>query len=185
MASKEEIIEISDNTVNQIKELIDQKIQIWADHVVFSGLWWMGVGLSIIPWIIWFVIRKKESTDRLFYVGFYVMTLSVVLDILGDQMGLWHYRFNVIPVLPTYFPWDVTLMPVMIMILIQVKPNMNPWLKAIFFAVITSYLAEPFFDWLEVYEPIQWRFSYSVPIQLAIYMSAHYLSKRDKFAKLN
>jgi hypothetical protein len=183
--NKKKIIELTDDNVNQIEQLINQKIQIWADHVVFSGLWWMGVGLSIIPWIIWFFIRKKESTDRILYVGFYVMSLSTTLDILGDQIGFWHYRFNVIPVLPTYLPWDVTLMPLMIMILLQIKPQINPWYKAIFFALLSSYAAEPFFDWLEVYEPTNWRYTYSVPIQIAIYMSAYYLSKRNKFAEID
>jgi hypothetical protein len=178
-------VELIDKNVVQIEKMIDQKIQLWQEHVLFSGLWWMGVGLTIIPWIIWFLIRKKDSTDRLLYVGFYVMTISVLLDIVGDQIGLWHYRYHVIPVLPTYFPWDITLMPLTILVLIQVKPNINPWYKAIFFALLTSYAAEPFFDWLSVYEPKNWRYTYSVPIQIAIYMSAYYLSKRNKFGQLN
>lgn len=184
MATKDEIIKILDGNQNQIEHLIEKKIQIWIDYVLFSGLWWMGVGLSIIPWIIWFVIRKKESTDRLLYIAFYVMTISVLLDIIGDQIGLWHYRYHVIPVLPTYFPWDITLMPLSVILLLQVKPHVNPWLKAIFFALLASYVGEPFFDWLSVYEPKNWRYSYSVPIQIAIYMTAHYISKRDRFAKL-
>jgi hypothetical protein len=73
---------------------------------MFSNLWWFGVFLSIVPWIAWFAFRKKQSTDRLLYAGFFVMVISLVLDVLGDQFGLWHYRFNVIPVLPTYLPWD-------------------------------------------------------------------------------
>lgn len=184
MATKEEIIKILDGNQNKIEHLIDKKIQIWIDYVLFSGLWWMGVGLSIIPWIIWFVFRKKESTDRLLYIAFYVMTISVVLDIIGDQIGLWHYRYHVIPVLPTYFPWDITLMPLSVILLLQVKPHVNTWFKAIFFALLASYVGEPIFDWLNVYEPKNWRYSYSVPIQIAIYMTAHYISKRDRFAKL-
>lgn len=184
MATKEEINEILDRNQVQIEHLIEKKIQIWIDYVLFSGLWWMGLGLSIIPWIIWFVIRKKDSMDRLLYIAFYVMSISVLLDIVGDQIGLWHYRYHVIPVLPTYFPWDITLMPLTVITLLQVKPRVNPWFKAIFFALLSSYGAEPFFEWLSVYEPVNWRYSYSVPIQIAIYMIAHYLSKRERFAKL-
>lgn len=42
----------------------------------------------------------------------------------------------------TYFPWDLTLMPVSIMVLLQIKPTANPWLKAIVFALFASYAAE-------------------------------------------
>ena len=185
MATKEEIIEIIDRNQNEIEHLINKKIQIWTDYVLFSGLWWMGIGLSIIPWIIWFVVRKRESTDRLLYIAFFIMAIAVISDVLGDQLGLWHYRYHVIPVLPTYFPWDITLMPLSVIILIQVKPNVNPWIKAVIFSLLASYVGEPFFDWLGVYEPTNWRYSYSVPIQIVIYMSAHYLSKRNKFAQLS
>lgn len=185
MATKEEIIEILDKNQNEIEHLISEKIQLWNEYVLFSDLWWMGVGLSIIPWVIWFVFRKKDSTDRLLFIAFYIMAIALVSDVLGDQLGLWHYRYHVIPVLPTYFPWDVTLMPLSIIILLQVKPHVNPWLKAVFFSLVASYAAEPFFDWLGVYEPENWRYSYSVPLQIVVYMSAHYLSKRNKFAKLN
>lgn len=183
-AERAKTIELIDGNVDKIEGLVDRKIDIWFEHVLFSDLWWIGLALSVIPWVLWFMIRKKDSTDRLLYVAFYVMTISVILDIMGDQIGLWHYRFNVVPTLPTYFPWDTTLMPVCIITLIQIKPKLNPWYKAIFFALITSYLAEPFFEWLTVYQPIHWRYSYSVPIQIAIYMSSYYLCQRNNFAKI-
>jgi hypothetical protein len=184
MLNKDQIITIFDMNESQIEELIRQKVNIWSQHVVFSGLWWMGVALTIIPWILWYIYRRKQSVDRMMYAGVSVMVVSIVLDLLGDQLGLWNYRFNVIPVLPTYVPWDLTLMPVSVMVLLQIKPKANPWVKAILFALVTSYLAEPFFTWLKVYNPVRWPFSYSVPIQVAIYMVAHYVSRRNKLSEL-
>lgn len=181
---KEEIIKIIDENVNQIHELIQQKIQIWLDHALFSGLWWIGVGLSIIPWIIWFIFRDKQSSDRLLFAGFFVMVISLILDVMGDQLGFWHYRFNVIPVLPTYFPWDLTLMPITIMFLLQIKPQVSPLIKAILFALVTSYIAEPVIEWIKIYHPLNWKYSYSVPIQIVIFLTAYYLSKRKQFSPL-
>jgi hypothetical protein len=184
MKSKEEVVQLIDENVDQIHILIQEKIEIWSNDVLYSPLWWFGVCLSVIPWIIWIILRKNDSTDRLLYAGFFVMTISIVLDVLGDQLGLWHYRYNVIPVLPTYFPWDITLMPVTIMLLIQYKPNINPWVKAIFFSIVTSFVAEPIIEWMEIYQPLTWKYIYSVPIQLIIYLTAHYITRRDQFSKL-
>ncbi|UGB28786.1 CBO0543 family protein [Metabacillus sp. B2-18] len=153
MNNTQNVINIIDENINQIEKLIQQKVDIWIEYVIFSPLWWFGVGLSIIPWIIWYFFHKKESRDRLLYSGFIVMVIAIVLDVLGDQLALWHYRFNVIPVLPTYIPWDLTLMPITIMVLLQIKPNTRPIIKAILFALITSYIAEPFFQWLKLYQP--------------------------------
>lgn len=182
---KEEVIILIDNNVNAIEQLISQKVDIWIEHIVFTPLWWLGVGLSIIPWVLWFIYRKKDSTARLLYVGLYVMVIALVLDVLGDQLGFWHYRYNVLPVLPTYLPWDISLMPITVMFLLQVRPNTNPYLKAIVFALLTSYIAEPFITWIDIYVTPNWRYTYSVPIQFLIYMTAHYLSKQSSFESLD
>jgi len=181
---KEHIIKLIDNNTHQIHELLQQKVQIWQEHVLFSGLWWLGVGLTIVPWIIWLMVRDKKSSDRLLFVGFFIATMSLVLDVLGDQLGFWHYRFNVIPVLPTYAPWDITLMPVTVMLMVQFLRKINAIISALLFAFISSYIAEPFFAWLQIYQPLSWRFSYSIPIQFIIYLTAHYISRRRNFSEL-
>ncbi|MCU9613154.1 hypothetical protein OEV98_06260 [Caldibacillus lycopersici] len=184
MNNTQHIVKIIDENVNEIEALIQQKVDIWFDYIVFSPLWWFGVAFSIIPWIIWIFFHKKESRDRLLYSGFVVMVISIVLDVLGDQWALWHYRFNVVPVLPTYLPWDLTLMPVTILYILQFKPNASPFLKAIFFALLTSYIGEPFFQWMKVYHAANWKFTYSVPIQMIIYFIAHFVSTRKNFSEL-
>ncbi|AEI43746.1 CBO0543 family protein [Paenibacillus mucilaginosus] len=141
---RDQAIRLNDANVEQIERLLHQKVQIWAEHIVLTPLWWLGVALSIVPWIVWYCIRERQCTDRILYAGLFVMCLSLMLDIVGDQFGYWHYRYNVLPLVPTYFPWDLTLMPVTVMLLLQYKPGANPLLKALFFSLLTSYAAEPF-----------------------------------------
>ncbi|MGF7034215.1 magnesium-transporting ATPase (P-type) [Paenibacillus mucilaginosus] len=180
----DQAIRLNDANVEQIERLLHEKVQIWAEHIVLTPLWWFGVILSIAPWIVWYCIRERQCTDRILYAGLFVMCISMMLDIVGDQFGYWHYRYNVLPLVPTYFPWDLTLMPVTVMLLLQYKPGANPLLKALFFSLLTSYAAEPFFAWLQVYQIADWRYSYSVPIQFAIYLFAHYLTRRYQFQPL-
>jgi magnesium-transporting ATPase (P-type) len=182
MEYKEHEKNLIDENIEQIHKLIQEKIEIWSEHVVFSSLWWIGVALSIIPWIIWFIIRKKESSDRILYAGFFVVIISLAFDIVGDQFSFWHYRFNVLPIVPTYFPWDITLMPVTVMVMLQIKPDLHPLLKAILFGGFSAYIAEPFFHWLGIYVPTHWKYTYSVPIQISIYLTAHFLSRRKNFS---
>ncbi|MDZ5472387.1 CBO0543 family protein [Bacillus sp. 31A1R] len=177
-------VSLVDKNGNEIEKLVYERIDIWKEYVLFSELWWLGVALSIIPWIIWFLIRKKDSADRLMYAALFVMVISLCLDVLGDQLGIWSYRYNVIPVLPTYLPWDITLMPVTVIVILQFKPEGNPFVKALIFAIISSYLAEPFFNKLQIYNLKHWKYTYSLPIQILIYLLAHYITKKDNFALL-
>ncbi|WP_404822254.1 CBO0543 family protein [Paenibacillus lycopersici] len=181
---KENVIEFTDNNTREVNELIHQKIQFWYEHVLFSGLWWVNLAFAILPWLLWLGFRKKESTNRLLFSGQFVIIVSLVLDLTGDQLGLWYYRFNVIPVFPTYVPWDLTLMPVTIMCFLQVKPDYNPYIKAVLFALVSSYLGEPFFQWMGIYVLTHWKFFYSVPIQFAIYLMAHYMARGNRYSPL-
>lgn len=67
MEHKEYTKKLIDENVADIHKLIQQKIDIWKEHVIFSDLWWVGVGLSVIPWIIWLIIRKMKAVT-VFYL---------------------------------------------------------------------------------------------------------------------
>lgn len=169
----------------RVYELVEQareiKTMLWLDHVVFTWRWWIGVGLAIIPWIIWIVLRKRESTNRLLFVGLFVILISSYLDFLGIQLGLWRYKFEDLPTIPSYIPWDVSVLPVTVMLFIQYKPRLSPVFKALVFAALASFIGEPLIVWLEIYEPVRWSSLYSFPIYTVIYLISHYLSKRENF----
>jgi hypothetical protein len=165
----------------QVSETTYEKFAIWADSVLFTWQWWIGVALSIIPWILWFIFRKKESTLRLLTVGFFVMFLSTFLDSIGVQLGFWYYTHAPLPLIPAFFPWDTTLMPVVIMGLIQFKPKWSPYVKGLVFAVLTTYVGEPFFIWIDLYHPTVWKHIYSLPIYFIIYLISNRIYNGKSF----
>ncbi|MDQ0337903.1 magnesium-transporting ATPase (P-type) [Caldalkalibacillus uzonensis] len=174
--------------IEQAYTLVEQANQrlhhIWGEHIIFRWEWWLALALTILPWLIWYIWRKKESTDRLLYAGFFVILVSSWLDFLGTTLGIWRYHIDVIPTIPSFIPWDFSLLPVAAMLVIQVKPQLHPWLKALLFAGLAAYIGEPLFDWLGHYHPKEWKHIYSLPIYALIYLAAHYLSKRNHHAPL-
>ncbi|MBM7571195.1 CBO0543 family protein [Aquibacillus albus] len=171
--------------LNQIIDLNNHahnlKLDVWKEHVVFTGHWWIGVILTIVPWILWIFFRKKESTNRLLFVGFFVMILSIILDFLGTKLGLWYYYYDLIPFIPAFMPWDITLIPLSVMFLIEYRPQINPIIKAFIFSVVIAFVVEPLFVWISLYQPVTWRHYYSFPIFFLIYLISHFLSKQRNF----
>lgn len=159
-------------------------IKVWVKYSFLTWQWWLGVCLATIPWVVWMIFKKKESTHRLLLVGLFVMLIASWLDLMGILFGLWSYYFNVVPFSPSSIPWDFTLLPVSIMFLLQFKPTFSPIIKAIGFSVFSSFMAEPFFVWLGTYNPKHWRYIYSFPIVIVIYLVSDWLSKRVHFEKL-
>ena len=75
-------------------------------------------------------------------------------------------------------------LPVTVMFLIQIKPKINPLIKAIIFGILTAFMGEPFFQWLDLYDPQDWKRIYSLPIYIVIYLIAHFISTRKNYAEL-
>jgi hypothetical protein len=47
------------------------------------------------------------------------------------------------------------------------------------FPVFASFIAEPFFICIGLYQPLNWEHIYSFPIYIVIYLLANYISKRE------
>jgi hypothetical protein len=94
------------------------------------------------------------------------------------------YRYEVLPFIPAYIPYDLALMPVVIMFLIQFKPLYSSLKKAIIFGLLTAFVGEPTIVMFDIYKPQNWNFFYSIPIYILIYLIAHWLTTRRYFDEL-
>ncbi len=76
-------------------------------------------------------------------------------------------------------------MPVTVMFLLQIKPNINPLIKAAIFGIISAFVAEPFFTWVGMYHAEHWKVIYSFPIYVVIYLIAHFISARKDYKEIS
>jgi hypothetical protein len=174
------------STVEQLNNIFDIVTQqnakmhpIWFKHIFLSWRWWISISLLVAPWLIWIKIRNRNSTDRLLVAGLVTYLIASVLNSIGLAHGVWVYPVTPFPYLHTYFgPWDITLFPVTIMIFLQYKPTISPYIKALLFAILTAFIGEPFFVYINLYISYTWEHIYSFPFYILIYLVAHWVSKR-------
>jgi hypothetical protein len=57
-------------------------------------------------------------------------------------------------------PWDFTLFPISVMILLQFKPKINAYIKAIVFAFLSAFVFEPLFSSIGMYHMTHWKYWY-------------------------
>lgn len=168
----------------KLHELHVDFYHLWRDDVLFSWRWWFALSLIIVPWMIWFIIRKKESTDRLLYAGLISMLLSSFLDVIGIAMGLWTYPANVFPLMPEFIPLDISTVPVATMLFIQLFPKIKAIYKALVYGVVGGFIFEPLVHKIGIYDRLGWKSIYSFPILVVIYLIANYFATRDNFSKI-
>lgn len=160
-------------------------LRYWKENTLFHWDFWISLLFIIVPILFWIIIRKRDSSNRLLFVGFFVVIISSWFDFLGVQFGLWYYTGKVVPSIPSYIPWDFIIFPVFIMTLIQIKPNFSPFIKSIIFAGISAFIGEPLFIWLGFYKMTGWHLYYSFPIYIVIYLMANKMSTLNNFEPIN
>jgi hypothetical protein len=169
-----------DSIIEQYIKIHDQIERVWADYMVFTWHWWIDVALAVLPWILWFIVRDRKNTHNLMYAGFFTMLAATLLCMVGVSQGGWNYNTLLLPYLPEYLPWDLTIMPVTTMLFYQFFPKSNPWLKGAVFGMVAAYVIEPLFIWLGFYEQGGWEHYYSLPLYFIIYMIGFWLYSRKK-----
>ena len=181
---------MDEKSIKEIKgayrEVVDANHEmhsVWKEHLLFTWEWWIALILTILPWVIWFIFRKKGSTDRLFYAGLFIISIASWLDFLGVVYGMWIYHVDVYYSIPPHILWDFSIIPVTVMFLLQIKPEIHPFTKALIFAT-AGVLGEVIFEWLKFYEPLKWRIAYSFPIYIILYLIAYYLTTRNQLEPL-
>jgi len=171
----------SNNLLDEVYKVLSQDnsklADVWLAEIVFSWRWWVLVGLSIIPWIIWIKIRNKNDTAKLLFIGLVAAIISNTLDTIGVTYNLWHYDWKVFPFIPMYMPWDFTLMPVSTMLMLQFKPNINKYIKGIIFSLVAAFIFEPLFSWSHMYHTVVWKYWYSFIINIPLYLFYSHLYK--------
>ncbi len=166
--------------IAQEYEKIHNEVEaLWSSQIVFTWHWWLDVGLSVLPWVLWLIVRDRKRQHSLFYAGLFAMLVAVMLDKVGVSQAGWKYNSLLLPYFVQYLPWDITVMPVVTMLFIQYFPKVSPWIKGAVFGAAAAYVVGPIFMWLGVYEPSSWEHHYSLPIYFVIFMISYWLYYRS------
>lgn len=160
--SFEEIIEIQNKS-------IEAQQQHWLNNELFTFQFWLLIVILIIPWLIWWKLVDRKRLMEILVYGLLVHTLVTVLDEIGCQLNLWEYRYDIEPLFPRLIPINFTALPIVYMFLYQYFNKWKYFLAAnVIAAAIMSFIIEPIFVWLDIYELFGWKHVYSFPIYIII-----------------
>jgi hypothetical protein len=174
-------IDILDNIFKMIANAHYMMFHLWTVQILFSWRWWLGIILSIMPWIVWIKIRDKKDSARLLFVGLVVMLTTGTMDSIGLAYNAWHYDWEVLPLATAFIPYDYSLYPVGIMLILQFGPKINAYIKAVAFAFCTAFIFEEPFVWLSMYDRQSWKSWYSFIIYIPLYLFYNYIYKSNLF----
>lgn len=158
--SKEEINKV-DHYLTEIR------MENFIHQDFLSPQWWFLLSLLIIPWIVWWILVDKTRIKQILLFGTILSILIIYLDDIGHELNLWDYPIKLITFVPRLNPVDISVLPVMHMLIYQYFTRWKPFIIAnVILALFNSYIAEPIFVKMNIYELTNWKYSYSFPIYI-------------------
>ncbi|KON88099.1 hypothetical protein AF332_15625 [Sporosarcina globispora] len=176
----------SEKAFEQYTQINTAFADIVKNEFMTTWQWWFGIALFIVPWLIWFKYRKKDSTGRLLLAGLLTIIISLTIDLAALSLGLWSYPMILLPLAPfLLLPYHFSLAPVGVMFALQIKPRMNSLLKGIIFSAIAAFGGMNFFNAIDFYDPKSWSTLYDFVIFLSLYYTGYWITRMESFNNLD
>lgn len=152
-----------------LKHIGYARIDNWIDTDFNTVSWWFQIALVVISIAIyWGLVDKKRLLELIFY-GFTAQTISIWLDEVGYELGLWYYPLDLLPVFPPSTAIDYILLPVIYALIYQYFRSWKTFIPAtILMSGLFSFLLEPLLSKFGFYVVVKWNFYCSFPIYITI-----------------
>lgn len=174
-----------------LEKIIELRIQLrdlYFEHhqqrELFTWVWWLSIALIIVPLVVWWKTVDKKRLLEICVFGLLVNICATFLDVVGTDYALWEYPVRPLPKLALLLPVDYVIVPVVGMAIYQRCAKWWKFLLACTIAsAVMSFLCEPFAAYIDMYKLITWRYVYSFPIYIAIYVVIRLITEKLKRVK--
>lgn len=154
---------------------------LWLQYQLFTWRWWITVSLLVLPWTFWLIVRKRKSTHRLLSAYLLVALFSVLADFAGAHHGLWYYPVTLVPLMPCYIVFDLSVLPVTTMLFIQFFPKVRAFYIALIYAALGSFIFQPAMEALGLVVHERWTVFSTFPVLFLLYLVSHRLAVNGRF----
>ncbi len=169
-----------------LEQIITMRQHLWALSVrhwrlyeVGRWQWWLCAVMLFLPAVVWWKLADKKRVLELLTHGFFVAGAASFLDVLGSEAVLWVYPIKLLPSSPRFLTVDTTCLAVVYMLLYQYCRSWRAYLTALTLAALMmTYVAEPLMVRAEMYRLLTWRYSYSLPIYIAMGTAARWATEK-------
>ncbi len=161
------------------KQLTDMRLEYWIKYELFEPQWWFLLLLLVVPWLVWYKLVDKGRIKDILLYGVFVALVATYLDAIGNELVLWSYPHSLMPLMPKLFPVDLSLLPVIFMLIYQYFPQWKPFIiVSILTSLFSAVVAEPMFVYLGIYEMYKWEYWYSFVIYIVLSFSFKWINQK-------
>lgn len=152
-----------------LRHLTYARIDNWLDTDFNTFAWWFQISIAVISLAVWCKFVDRKRLVELTLYGFTVMTVSIWLDEVGYELGMWYYPVDMLPIFPPSTAIDYIMLPVIYALVYQYYSSWKSFLIVIsLMSGVFSFVLEPLLEKFGFYVLIEWKFYYGFPIYIMI-----------------
>ncbi len=141
------------------------RMEQWLHEDAFRLRWWLLLAMFTFSVIVWLrTVDKSRLREIVIYVSLIIL-LTLVLDELGEELTLWDYPYDLIPLFPPLSAVDIACLPMIYSVIYQ---RFRTWKSFIIASVIMAglfcFILEPLFQFIGIYQMLTWKSYYGFPI---------------------
>ena len=149
--------------------LICIRFDEWMRVDVFRIRWWFLLIMFLVAVFVWWKTIDKTRFSEIVLYAAIVSIFALVLDELGEELALWDYPIDIFPLFPPISAVNLASLPMIYSLIYQ---NFRTWKKfiiaSIVMALVFSFILEPLFVLVGIYQILTWKYYYGFPIYIAI-----------------
>jgi hypothetical protein len=149
--------------------LTSTRFDQWMRNELFQFRWWLLIGVFIVSAYAWWKMVDKTRLNEIVLYTALIAIITLMLDELGEELCLWDYPMDLIPLFPPLTAINLASLPMIYSLIYQHFDTWKQFIIAIIvMATIFTFVLEPFFVWAGIYQTLTWKYYYGLPIYIAI-----------------
>lgn len=175
---------LSEKILEKKMTLLNLSIEHWLNYELYTWQWWIKFVYLAIPIIIWYKLADRKRILEIVSYGLLVSLISTVLDSIGVTFVLWNYPIRLLPI-GLSAVHDLVIIPITYMLIFQYYSKWKSFIIAsILLAAVASYIIEPLYTLIGIYQAITWKHIYSFFIYIILaFFCKSIIDKLTKFGE--
>jgi hypothetical protein len=136
----------------------------WKTNILFSPAWFGTIIFILLSYTLCFKLLDKRRLTQILLFGSLITVMVSLFDLIGVEYVRWTYLTRVFPIMPSFFLFDFTIIPLYYMLIYQYCSNWKSYI--IWNAIVTgivSFAFYPLLNALKMFELNNWRYVYFFP----------------------
>ncbi len=158
------------STAVELQKLLTYlRINEWQQEDLFHFRWFILIGVFLFSALVWCKLVDKSRLLEITLHAALTAMITLVLDEMGEELALWEYPADIIPIFPPLSAVDLASLPMIYSLIYQYCSSWRRFLWAtLLMAAIFCFILEPLLVWSDFYLLLKWKYYYGFPIYIAM-----------------